>query len=87
MGGERRYCYRYWDFSKAITYHAQHLAIAKEVGDRAGEGGAYGNLGISYRSQGDFSKAVHVSRCVSPGTTYGSVNFILCHGVREISRK
>ena len=29
------------DFSKAITYHAQRLAIAKEVGDRAGEGSAY----------------------------------------------
>ena len=28
------------DFSKAIDHHAQHLAIAKEVGDRAGEGGA-----------------------------------------------
>ena len=41
------------DFSKAITYHAQHLAIAKEVGDRAGEGQAYGNLGCAYRSQGD----------------------------------
>ena len=28
------------DFSKAIEYHTQHLAIAKEVGDRAGEGRA-----------------------------------------------
>jgi hypothetical protein len=28
------------DFSKAIEYHTQHLAITKEVGDRAGEGGA-----------------------------------------------
>jgi hypothetical protein len=27
------------DFSKAIEYHAQHLAIAKEVGDRAGRAG------------------------------------------------
>ncbi len=32
-------------FSKAIEYHTQRLAIAKEVGDRAGEGGAYDNLG------------------------------------------
>ena len=46
------------DFSKAIEYHGQHLAIAKEVGDRAGEGRAYGNLGIAYRSQGDFSQAI-----------------------------
>jgi tetratricopeptide (TPR) repeat protein len=36
----------------------QCLAIAKEVGDRAGEGGAYGNLGNAYRSQGDFAKAI-----------------------------
>jgi tetratricopeptide (TPR) repeat protein len=36
----------------------QDLAIAKEVGDRAGEGMAYGNLGIAYQSQGDFSKAI-----------------------------
>jgi tetratricopeptide (TPR) repeat protein len=28
------------------------------VGDRAGEGGAYGNLGIAYGSLGAFSKAI-----------------------------
>ena len=33
------------DFNKAIEYHTLDLAIAKEVGDRAGEGTAYGNLG------------------------------------------
>jgi hypothetical protein len=36
----------------------QDLAIAKEVGDRAGEGKAYGNIGIAYESQGDVSKAI-----------------------------
>ena len=46
------------DFHKAIEYHTLDLAIAKEVGDRAGEGRAYGNLGNAYRSQGDFSKAI-----------------------------
>ena len=35
------------DFSRAIEHHTQHLAIAKEVGDRAGEGRAYCNLGIA----------------------------------------
>jgi hypothetical protein len=30
------------DFSKAIEYHTHRLAVAKEVGDRAGEGRAYG---------------------------------------------
>ena len=34
------------DYVKAIEYHAQQLAIAKEVGDRAGEGQAHGSLGI-----------------------------------------
>ena len=34
------------DFSQAIEYHKQDLAIAKEMGDRAGEGAAYANLGI-----------------------------------------
>ena len=33
------------DFNKAIEYHTQHLSIAKEVGDRVGEGKAYANLG------------------------------------------
>ena len=36
----------------------QHLAIAKEVGNRAGEGKAYGNLGNAYHSLGDFPKAI-----------------------------
>ena len=36
-------------FSKAIEYHTQRLAIAKEVGDRAGEGRAYANLGSAAR--------------------------------------
>jgi hypothetical protein len=46
------------DFSKAIKYHTQHLAMAREMADRAGEGRAHGNLGIAYQSQGDFSRAI-----------------------------
>ena len=46
------------NIDKAIEYHTQHLAIAKEMGDRTGEGGAYGNLGCAYGLQGDFSKAI-----------------------------
>jgi tetratricopeptide (TPR) repeat protein len=45
-------------FSKALEHHAQHLTMAKEVGDRAGEGAAYGNLGNAYKSIGDFSKVI-----------------------------
>jgi tetratricopeptide (TPR) repeat protein len=36
------------DCSKAIEYYAQRLAIAKELGDRAGEGRAYNNLGTCH---------------------------------------
>ena len=43
---------------KAIQYHEKRLKIAKEIGDRAGEGGAYGNLGIAYQSLGDYQKAM-----------------------------
>jgi tetratricopeptide (TPR) repeat protein len=51
----------YWsqgDYAKAIAYHTQHLAIVKELGDRAGEGAVYGNLGNAYQLLGDFSKAI-----------------------------
>ncbi|KAL9963813.1 hypothetical protein ACROYT_G027358 [Oculina patagonica] len=50
--------YSLGDFKKAIEYHERHLKIAKEVGDRAGEGKSYGNLGNAYRSLGDFKKAI-----------------------------
>ena len=34
------------------------MKIAKEIGDRAGEGRAYGLLGIAYQSLGDYQKAI-----------------------------
>ena len=34
------------------------MKIAKEIGDRAGEGRAYGNLGNTYQSLGDYQKAI-----------------------------
>ena len=46
------------DFSKAIDFHTQHLAIAKEVGNRAAEGMAYGNLGFFHMYLNEFDKAV-----------------------------
>ncbi len=51
----------YWSqggFSQAIEYHAQHLAIAKEVGDRAREGGAYGNLGTCHMHLTEYIRAI-----------------------------
>ena len=46
------------DFRKAIEYHERHLKISKEVGDRAGEGRAYGRLGNAYDRLGNFQKAI-----------------------------
>ena len=46
------------DFRKASEYSEKHLKIAIEIGDRAGEGGAYGNLGNANFSLGDFRKAI-----------------------------
>ena len=34
------------------------MKIAIEIGDRAGEGAAYGHLGNAYRSLGDHRKAI-----------------------------
>ena len=42
----------------AINHHLRHLSVAKEVGDRAGEGRAYGNLGNAYHSLGYFKQAI-----------------------------
>jgi hypothetical protein len=46
------------NYAKAIEYHTQDLAIAKVVGDRAGEGRVYGNLGCAYGLQGDLIKTI-----------------------------
>ena len=34
------------------------MKIAKEIGDPAGEGRAYGNIGNAYQSLGDYRKAI-----------------------------
>jgi tetratricopeptide (TPR) repeat protein len=46
------------DFAQAIAYYTQDLAIAREVGDRAGEGKVYGGLGNTHQWLGDFSQAI-----------------------------
>ena len=43
---------------KAIEYHNLDLKKAKEVGDKHGEGVAYGCLGDAYVLLGDFKKAI-----------------------------
>ncbi|XP_067047455.1 tetratricopeptide repeat protein 28-like [Acropora muricata] len=41
-----------------MEYHEKSLKIATEIGDRGGEGRAYGNLGNAYQSLGDYRKAI-----------------------------
>jgi len=50
------------NFSQAIAYHTQDLAIAREVGDRAGEGGLF---------PGD--RAREVGDRAGEGQTYGNL--------------
>ena len=46
------------ELGKVIECHEKDLEIAIKIGDRAGEGEAYGNLGCAYDSMGDFPKAI-----------------------------
>ncbi|XP_044170136.1 tetratricopeptide repeat protein 28-like [Acropora millepora] len=67
------------DFRKAIEYHEKHLEIAIEVGNRVGEGSAYGNLGSAYQSLGDFRKAIeyhekHLKIAIEVGDRVGEGN-------------
>ena len=42
----------------SIEYHEKHVKIAIEIGDRVGEGRAYGNLRDAYQSLGDHPRAI-----------------------------
>jgi tetratricopeptide (TPR) repeat protein len=46
------------EYVRAIEYHQQDLAIAQEIGDKAGEETALGSLGIAYHALGDYTYAV-----------------------------
>lgn len=46
------------DYTRAIEFHQQCLAIAREKGYLKGEGNALGNLGNAYSSLGDYSRAM-----------------------------
>ena len=56
--GQERLCRRYIIPKEDINHQEQRLRIAKELGDEAGEGRTYGNLGNAYQSLGDFKEAV-----------------------------
>jgi tetratricopeptide (TPR) repeat protein len=42
----------------AVEFYEEHLAIAGEVGDRFGEGGALFNIGLALDILGDRAKAI-----------------------------
>ena len=46
------------DYQNAIHHHEKPLKIVPEIGDRSGEGTAYGNLGSDYHLLGDYQKAI-----------------------------
>jgi tetratricopeptide (TPR) repeat protein len=41
-----------------VWFYEQDLAIAREIGDRAGEGAVLGNLGVAYRKLGEPRRAI-----------------------------
>src|SRR5437868_9698207 len=46
------------DTRHAVQFHEQHLAIAREIGDRRGEGAALSNPGIAYADLGEAHHAI-----------------------------
>ncbi len=50
--------YQIGSYKKAIEYHERALEIAREIGNRQGEGAVLGNLGIAYRNLGKVEKAI-----------------------------
>ncbi len=53
------YQLRLGNYPKATDYYKQSLAIARELGDRQGEGNALGTLGIAYKSLGQYDQAIN----------------------------
>ncbi|XP_068704865.1 G-protein-signaling modulator 2-like [Montipora foliosa] len=71
-------------FKQAIENHEKNLSIAKEVGDRAGEGEAFRNLGNAFHILGTFEQATEyyqkylgiakeVGDRAGEGSAYGSL--------------
>ena len=48
------------DCRQAINLPSRDLAIARDIGNRAGEGNAFGNLRICHYSLGDYRQAINL---------------------------
>ena len=46
------------EYERAIDFHQRSLAIAREIGDRQGEGVSLGSLGIAYFSLSEYERAI-----------------------------
>jgi tetratricopeptide (TPR) repeat protein len=46
------------NYSEATNFYHQSLTIAREIGNRQGEGSALGNLGLAYKNLGNYTKAI-----------------------------
>ena len=46
-------------FEKAVQYYEQNMALMIEIGDRAAQGRACGNLGNVHYLLGNFARAIH----------------------------
>ncbi len=45
------------EYEQSVDHYEQHLAIAREIGDRWGEANACWNLGLAYEREGDLERA------------------------------
>ena len=48
----------YGDYERALVYLEQSLRIAREIGDKSGEGTTLNNLSGIYRARGDYETAL-----------------------------
>jgi tetratricopeptide (TPR) repeat protein len=53
--------HRLGDYRQAIDLHTHAMAIARDIGDRGGEGVALGNLGNCYHRLGDYRHAIDLN--------------------------
>lgn len=50
------------EYETALKLHKAHLSLAQELGDYAGQGRAYGNMGNAHHALGVYDQAVRYHR-------------------------